>query len=69
MANLFEMITTGQDQESYRELLWDGSFQDYLEILDNDPTISRNAYQRLYDLIESFGTTEYTEYKRKITRY
>jgi len=63
------MITTGQDQESYRELLWDGTFQEYLEILADDPTISRNSYQRLYDLIESFGTSEYTEYKRKITRY
>ena len=68
-VDLFNMITTRQDQGSYQELLWEGSFQDYLGLVQADPSISRNAYQRLFDLIMSFGTEEYTEYKKKITRY
>jgi serine protein kinase len=34
-----------------------------------EPRIARNAYQRLFDLVVSYGTAEYTEYKKTITRY
>ena len=42
---------------------------DYLEIVRRDPSVSRNAYQRLYDLIESYGADEYTEYRKAILRH
>ncbi|MED5371185.1 MAG: serine protein kinase [Myxococcota bacterium] len=63
------MIANMQDIEEYRSLHWTGSFEEYLDIVRQDPSVSRNAYQRLYDLVVSFGTTEYTEYKKKIVRY
>jgi len=31
--------------------------------------VTRNAYQRLYDMIISFGTEEYIDNKKKLTRY
>ena len=34
-----------------------------------DPAICRNAYQRLFDLVDAHGFTEYTEYKKTIRRY
>jgi serine protein kinase len=66
---LLELIATQQDRGHYQNLLWEGTFGEYLELVRQDPGIARNAYQRLYDLIVSFGSTEYTEYKKKIIRY
>jgi serine protein kinase len=68
-SSLIEMIQSMQDIRAYKELHWEGSFVDYLDLVRQDPNISRNAYQRLYDLIVSFGTEGYTEYKKKIVRY
>lgn len=70
MSNpILGMIATLQDVDEYRSLNWTGSFEDYLDLMRADPSIARNAYQRLYDLIMHFGTEEYTEYKKRITRY
>ncbi len=63
------MIANMQDVEEYRSLHWTGSFEDYLDIVKAKPSVCRNAYQRLYDLVMSFGTEEYTEYKKRIIRY
>jgi len=73
MANdptgLLGVIAAHQDIGHYQELLWEGTFAEYLELVRDDPRVVRNAYQRLYDLIESYGHTEYTEYKKTIRRY
>jgi serine protein kinase len=68
-SGLLSLIEAHQDRGHYQNLLWEGSFADYLELVKADPGIARNAYQRLYDLIMSFGSEEYTEYKKTITRY
>ena len=67
--SILGMIATMQDVEEFRALNWEGSFEEYLDLVRQDPNVSRNAYQRLYDLIMSFGTEEYTEYKKRIVRY
>ena len=33
------------------------------------PQVTRNAYQRLYDMVISFGTEEYIDNKKKLIRY
>jgi serine protein kinase len=63
------MIAQLQDLERFREHHWEGSFADYLEIVRDRPDVARNAWQRLYDLVLSFGSDTYTEYKKPITRY
>ena len=62
-------IAALQDIQQYQELHWEGSFEEYLDIVRADPSVSRNAYQRLYDMIMKFGTETYTEYKKTIVRY
>ncbi len=57
------------DKKHYQELHWNGTFSEYLGVLQDNPRIARSAFQRLYDMILSHGSTEYTEYKKKITRY
>ena len=38
-------------------------------MLGNDPRIARTAFQRIYDMIMSYGTRSYKEYKKSITHY
>src|SRR5262249_54567531 len=53
----------------YRKKHWEGGFDEYLDIVREHPTVTRTAYQRLYDMILSHGTEEVFEHKEKITRY
>ena len=53
----------------YRKKHWEGSFDEYLDIVREHPEVTRTAYQRLYDMILSHGTEEVYENKEKITRF
>jgi serine protein kinase len=53
----------------YRKKHWEGTFDEYLDIVREHPEVTRSAYQRLYDMILSHGTEEVYENKEKITRY
>jgi predicted Ser/Thr protein kinase len=53
----------------YRKKHWDGTFDEYLDIVRDHPEVTRTAYQRLYDMILSHGVEEVYENKEKITRY
>lgn len=53
----------------YRKKHWEGSFEEYLDIVREHPEVTRSAYKRLYDMILSHGTEEVYENKEKVTRY
>jgi serine protein kinase len=53
----------------YRKKHWEGSFDEYLDIVRGHAEVTRTAYQRLYDMIMSHGTEEVYENKEKITRF
>src|SRR5215831_1719109 len=53
----------------YRKKHWEGSFDEYLNIVVEHPEVTRTAYQRLYDMILAHGTEEVFEQKEKITRF
>ena len=57
------------DVKNYKELHWEGDFNDYLDIVKANPSVLRTAFQRVYDMILSHGTEDYVEYKKKIVRY
>jgi serine protein kinase len=58
-----------QDLDRFRKFNWEGGFQQYVEEVREKPEITRNAFQRLYDLIMSYGTEEYVEFKKKIVSF
>ena len=58
-----------RSKEEHEKSNWEGSFEEYLEIIQCNPQVVRNAFQRVYDMILSHGTEEYEEHKKKITRY
>lgn len=58
-----------QSKEEFRSLHWEGSLFEYLEMVKKNPQIARNAFQRMYDMVLSWGTENFVEYKKDITRY
>ncbi len=62
-------INNLQDLGKFEKAHWEGTFQQYVEIVKEHPEVTRNAFQRLYDLIMHFGTEEYVEFKKKITAF
>ena len=67
--SIFQRIRQAQNLEQYRQLHWTGSFADYLELLKRDPVVGRSAFERIYDMILSFGTREYIDNKKKIVHF
>jgi serine protein kinase len=70
MANqLLEALVAAQDTNLYRTLTWEGSFEEYLEVVRATPRVTQTAFQRIYNMILSYGSEDYTENKEPITRY
>jgi len=68
-TNILSTLAHFNNPRDYQELHWEGSFEDYLKLVRESPRVSRNAFQRMYDMILSHGTEEYSEHKKKIIRY
>ena len=62
-------IAAMQDFDRYRDMSWEGSFEEYLELVRERPQVTRNAFQRVYDMVISYGTEEYIDNKKKLIRY
>lgn len=58
-AQIVSMLGQKQDLEQFRKTHWVGSFADYLDVVRQSPKVTRNAYQRLYDLIIAHGSETY----------
>ena len=67
--DIVQHIRERQNQTLYQDLHWEGSLPEYLGLVQENPQVARNAFQRMYDMILSFGTRKYTEYKKEITHY
>lgn len=67
--SLVHKISSLQDRKEYAELNWTGTFDEYLDVVRKNPLVTRTAFQRLYDMILSFGTEEYIDNKKRLLRY
>jgi serine protein kinase len=63
-GELLDLIESSLDRKRYHEQHWTGSFEQYLDIALGNPNVVRNAYQRVYDMIQSFGTERYRRFKK-----
>lgn len=68
-TNFSELIRNLQKTTRYEDLSWSGSFNDYLNLIRENPKITRNAFQRMYDMIMEKGTSEYVDVKKQIVHY
>ncbi len=58
-----------QTKVDFKNLHWEGSFQEYLELAHQQPHVIRTAYQRLYDMILSYGREEVSDGRATSHRY
>jgi serine protein kinase len=56
---VYEAIKKAHVKEEHEELSWTGSFRAYLDMFMEHPEIARSAYQRLYEMIASYGSRSY----------
>src|SRR5438045_4125872 len=66
---LVSIIDRKLDVSNFREQHWEGSFWEYLDIAMENPAVARNAFQRVYDMILTYGAEGYTQFKQEYTRY
>ncbi|MGN6725311.1 MAG: PrkA family serine protein kinase [Tepidisphaeraceae bacterium] len=67
--SLVSIINKKLDVSNYREQHWEGTLWDYLDMVQQNPAIARNAFQRVYDMILSFGVENITIFKQELKRY
>ncbi len=68
-SDLIRLIAGRHNLDDYQKKHWTGSFPEYLDIVRRDPKVTRTAYQRIYDMIISYGTEEVIVNKEKLLRY
>lgn len=66
---LSDLLKNLQNKENFKDYTWSGSFEDYLTLVKDNPKITRNAYQRMYDMIISKGSSEYVDVKKQMIHY
>lgn len=69
VGNFSELVKKIASQKKVYHPAWEGSFWEYLELVKQNPKVTRNAFQRMYDMIISAGTEEYVDFKKNIIRY
>ncbi|MEW5986918.1 MAG: serine protein kinase [Chloroflexota bacterium] len=67
--SILKKIEQLQDLTGFRDLHWEGSFEEYLDIVRRDPRVARSAFQRLYDMIVSHGAQEYSRNRETLVHY
>ena len=64
---IIQLIAENQDRTEFRNKNWVGTFAEYLDLVEEEPRITRNAFQRLFDMIMSYGVDVY-EHPRGVRR-
>jgi serine protein kinase len=56
---IVNLVAEQQDLEQFRRKNWVGTFSEYLDLVKSDSRVMRNAFQRVHDMIMSYGTRIY----------
>ena len=66
---LTTLIDRKLDVGKFREQHWEGTFWEYLDIVSETPAVARNSFQRIYDMILTYGAENFTQFKQDYVRY
>ena len=66
---LLDRLAAGTHPDQFRQEHWQGSFAEYLDIVRKNPSVTRSAYQRIYDMITSYGSYQVGHPKENLVRY
>ena len=68
-SDILSVVQQTINKDRFREQHWEGSFEDYLDLVCADPRLARSAFQRIYDMILHFGCERYTWMREELARY
>jgi serine protein kinase len=68
-SSLVSIIDRKLDVSRFREQHWDGTLWDYLDLVMENPTVCRNAFQRVYDMVLTYGSEQITQFKQEYISY
>ena len=68
-SEIISLVSERQDRDQFRRKNWVGTFEEYLDIVREHPEVTRTAYQRLYDMILSYGVEVVDRNRGKEYRY
>jgi serine protein kinase len=69
MEKIIQHLSSYHNIKEFRNLNWTGTFEDYLSIVRKNPAAVRTSFQRLHDMILSYGFDEYMDGRKKIVTY
>jgi serine protein kinase len=58
---IISLVAQRQDLDQFRQKNWTGTFEEYLNLVRERPEVTRNAFERVYDMIMTAGTSSYEE--------
>jgi serine protein kinase len=65
-----ESLVDVQERENFEKLNWEGSFSEYLEIIRNNPKVTRSSFQRIHDMVLFYGYETREDFKKeKVVHY
>ncbi len=68
-SDIIRLVSDRQDRDQFRRKNWVGTFEEYLDIVHAHPEVTRTAYQRLYDMILSYGVEKLRVGRETVTHY
>ncbi len=72
MASKFDLnsiVSQWENSSAQAKAHWTGTFEEYMDIVKANPKVTRNAFQRMYDMVIEPGSETYTDFKKEVTRY
>ncbi len=66
---ILDLVRESLDASKYQDEHWEGSFTEYLDLLEDDPLACRTSFQRVYDMVLSYGQREIEDLKTTVTHY
>ena len=66
--SILNQISGQLNADSFQQEHWQGTFDEYLDLVRKTPKVTRTAFQRVYDMIMSYGTYP-VEGKKTLIRY
>jgi len=68
-SSIISLIAERQDLDQFRRKNWIGTFEAYLDLVRQEPLVTRNAFERVYDMILAYGTDTYEVNRERHVRY
>jgi serine protein kinase len=69
MSDRLQKLSSRFDKEKFKKLNEEMSFSEYIDLLYERPRLARTAYQYLYDMILSKGTSKVDRYRKTYIKY